>query len=46
MRILVESLTRLYGAKKLTYEQIKERVSRGSITEDEFKSITGEDYTA
>ena len=44
MRILVESLKRLYP-KRLSIEQIKERVEKGIITEEEFKYITGEDYT-
>lgn len=45
MRMLVESLSRLYNkAKRLTKEQLKERVENGSITKDEYKDITGEVY--
>ena len=44
MSTLVESLKRLYEAGKLTKKQIKERVQRGTITEEEYKLITGEDY--
>lgn len=43
MRILVESLKRLYP-KKLTKDQIRERVEKGTISEEEYKYITGEDY--
>lgn len=41
---LIESLKRLYNRGKLTKEQIRERVEKGTITEDEYKYITGEDY--
>ena len=44
MSTLVESLKRLYNAGRLTKEQIKERVDKGTITEAEYKYITGEDY--
>lgn len=44
MRTLVESLKRLYSKGSLSKEQIRERVVKGSITEDEYKYITGEDY--
>jgi len=44
MRTLVESLKRLYQKGSLSKEQIRERVVKGSITEDEYKYITGEDY--
>lgn len=46
MRTLVESLKRLYAKAKLTREQVAERVTKGSISADEFKYITGEEYTA
>lgn len=46
MRILVESLKRMYIVKKmLTKEQIIERVKRGSISAEEYEYITGEKYT-
>lgn len=46
MRILVESLKRMYKVKKtLTKEQVAERVERGSISEDEYEYITGEKYS-
>ena len=46
MRILVESLKRMYAVKKtLTKEQISERVSKGSISVDEYEYITGEAYS-
>ncbi len=44
MTTLIESLKRLYNRGKLTKEQIRERVEKGTITEDEYKYITGEDY--
>lgn len=43
MRMLVESLKRLYG-KKLTKEQIATRVAKGSISAEEYVYITGEAY--
>lgn len=44
MSTLIESLKRLYEAGRLTLAQIKERVKKGTITENEYKYITGEDY--
>lgn len=44
MRVLINSLKRLYKAGRLTKEQIKERVTKGTITEDEYEEITGEPY--
>lgn len=41
---LIKSLTRLYESGKLTKEQIAQRVKKGTITEEEYKSITGEKY--
>lgn len=43
--ILVDSLKRLYEKGTLSEEQIKERVEKGSITEDDYEYITGEEYT-
>ncbi len=42
--MLIESLTRLFKAGKLTKEQIAKRVEKGTITADDFKTIVGEDY--
>lgn len=42
MRMLVDSLKRLYEAGRVTEEQMKARVKKGTITEDEFNEITGE----
>lgn len=50
MRAIVKSLKRLYengleGKKpSLTKEQIAERVTKGTITEEEYTDIVGEDY--
>lgn len=45
MRILVESLKRLYKKGRLTKEQIVERIEKGIITEEEYEYITGEKYS-
>lgn len=44
MSTLVESLKRLYKRGTLTLEQIRARVTKGTITEDEYKYITGEKF--
>ena len=45
MRILIESLKRLYGCGKVTKKDIKARVVSGKITEDEYEYIIGEKYS-
>lgn len=45
MRTLVESLKRLYSKGRLTIEQVAERVTKGSISADEYQYITGEEYS-
>ena len=51
MRILVESLKRMYGnglkdkTPSVTKEQVAERVKKGSISANEYKYITGEEYS-
>ena len=42
MRILVESLKRLYENGKVTKEQLQKRVEKGTITIDEYNYIVGE----
>ena len=44
MKAVVASFKRLYEAGKATKDDMKKRVVRGIITEDEYKIITGEDY--
>ena len=44
MSILVNSLKRLYEKGTLTLEQMKERVTKGTITTEEYEYITGEVY--
>ena len=44
MRILVESLKRLYNSGKITKDDVKDRVTGGKITEDEYEYIIGEKY--
>ena len=38
MKMLVESLKRMYKKGTLTKEQISERVAKGSISADEYES--------
>lgn len=45
MKILVESLKRMYKKGTLTEEQIAERVTKGSISTEEYEYITGEKYS-
>ena len=45
MKILVESLKRMYKKGTLTKEQISERVAKGSISADEYEYITGEKFS-
>lgn len=45
MKILVESLKRLYKKGTLTQEQVAERVAKGSISAEEYEYITGEKYS-
>lgn len=44
MKMLVESLKRLYKKGTLTNEQIAERVAKGSISAEEYEYIAGEAY--
>ena len=46
MRVLIDSLKRLYAAGRLTKEQIAARVEKGTIDEAEYEEITGEKYKA
>ena len=46
MKAVVASFKRLYEAGKVTKDDMKKRVVRGIITEDEYKIITDEDYAA
>lgn len=46
VRTVVESLKRLYESGKISKEVVKGRVVKGTINEDEYKYITGEDYEA
>lgn len=43
MRMLVESLKRLYVKGRLTKEQIAERVIKGSISSEEYQYIIGDE---
>jgi uncharacterized XkdX family phage protein len=45
MKMLVESLKRMYKKGTLTEEQIAERVAKGSISAEEYEYITGEKYS-
>ncbi len=44
MKMLVESLKRLYTKGTLTKEQIAEKLEKGSISADEYEYVTGEVY--
>lgn len=46
MRAFVKSLKRLYekGSSTVTIEKLREFVENGTITEEEYRYITGEDY--
>ena len=44
MRTLVESLKRLYKKGKVTKEKLQSMVDEGTITENEYEYITGEDF--
>lgn len=41
MRTLVESLKRLYDSKKIAKKQVKERLTKGVITQEEYNYIIG-----
>lgn len=45
MKMLVESLKRLYKRGTLVKRQIKERVTKGSISTQEYEYITGEKFS-
>ena len=45
MKMLVESLKRMYKKGTLTEEQIAERVTRANISEEEYEYITGEKFS-
>lgn len=42
MRILVESLKRLYDTGRVTKEELLERVANGKITQEEYNYITSQ----
>lgn len=46
MRIVVDSLKRLYENETIDLDTAKARVVKGTITAEEFKYITGVEYTA
>lgn len=41
---LVKSLKRLYESGRLTIAQMAERVKKGTISEEDYETITGEAY--
>lgn len=43
---MYDSIKRYYDMGKYTNEQVKVFVKAGWITEEEYKTITGEDYVA
>lgn len=46
MRMLTDSLKRLYEKGKLNKEQVSKRVEKGSISKEEYEYITKEVYEA
>ena len=44
MRMIAESIKRLYVSGKLTKAQVAERVRKGSISAEEYANITEEEY--
>ena len=42
MRILVESLKRLYESGRVTKEELLDRVSSGKISQEEYEYITSQ----
>lgn len=42
--ILVNSLKRLYAAGRVTKAQMAERVTKGTISAEDYETITGEAY--
>ena len=44
MRILVESLKRLYDSKRVSKEQLDARCEKGIITKEEYDYIVGADH--
>lgn len=46
MSAKAKAIRTLYRAKRIDLEGVKQAVVAGIITEDEYKTITGEDYAA
>lgn len=44
--VLTGPMERLLDEGKITKEDVKKRVKKGIITEDDYRCITGEDYAA
>ena len=42
---IINSMKRLFKAGKITKDDLTIRVQNGKLTKDEYKTITGEDYT-
>ena len=42
--VIIRSMKRLYEKGTKTKEEFIERVEKGTLTKDEYKIITGEDY--
>ena len=43
---IINSMKRLYEKGSVTKEEFITRVQNGKLTEEEYKTITGEDYKA
>lgn len=44
MSAKAKAINTLYRVKRITIEGVRQAVADGLITEDEYKTITGEDY--
>ena len=45
MKMLVESLKRMFRKGSITKKQIAERIAKGSSSADEYEYITGEKFS-
>lgn len=46
LKIIIDSMKRLYEKGSITKDDITQRVVSGKLTPEEYKTITGEEYVA
>ena len=44
IRVMVQSMKRLYEKGEITKEQVADRVKTGKISKEDYETITGEKY--